>query len=262
MCTVAHRRGLATRVRRIYIHPHLITDLGIEESKEEWAGESPEVFPQSSRPITQQEAQDTLREVAQALGNDALRSLSAADLIAGLMAELPNLGHLSLHIGVLVCSMLGSAGLRTARVSQLPIKAIDICSGASQRQLDAGMLLPLDEYATDLWVACPSLETLNLHMCESLWSQPTPFPSLPQLSTLRLTYADLSRPELKEILSVSQRLRHLHYESVFHPYKRSKAVQIGDVVTLIECHRATLETVHLDGRKSVAFGVTLSSDQS
>jgi len=79
--------------------------------------------------------------------------------------------------------MLGSAGLSAARVSELPIKAIDICSGASQHQLDAGMLLPLDDYATDLWAACPSLETLNLHMCESLWSQPRRF--RPFLSLLR-----------------------------------------------------------------------------
>lgn len=31
MRTVAHRRDLAAHVRRIYIHPYLITDLSIEE---------------------------------------------------------------------------------------------------------------------------------------------------------------------------------------------------------------------------------------
>lgn len=218
MRTVAHRRDLASYVRRVYIHPYLKTDLGIEESKGEWAEHSSEVSPESSRPITQQEAQDTLREVAQALGNDALSSLSASDLLAGLIAELPNLEHLSLHIGLPVRLMLGSAGLcaaglRAARVSQLPIKAIDICSGASQSQVDAGMLLYLDEYATDLLAACPSLEILNLHMCESLWSRPTPFPSLPQLTTLRLTHTDLSNSDLKKILLACQKLHHFHYES-------------------------------------------------
>lgn len=92
MRTVAYRRDHASYVRRIYIHPHLMTDLGIEEPKE--------VSPLYSRPITRQEAQDTLREVAQALGNNDLRPLSAGDLLAGLIAELPNLEHLSLHIDV------------------------------------------------------------------------------------------------------------------------------------------------------------------
>jgi hypothetical protein len=256
MRTVAHRRDLASYVRRIYIHPHLMTDLGIEESKGEWAGHSREVSPQSSRPITRQEAQDILREVAQALGNDALSSLSASDLLAGLIAELPNLEHLSLHVGLPVRSMLGSAGLRAARVSQLPIKTIDICSGASQSQVDAGMLLHLDEYATDLWAACSSLETLNLHMCESLWSRSSPFPSLPQLTTLRLTYTDLRKSELKKILLACQRLHHFYYESArgsFYPDKRSKAMHIDDAVTLLEYHRATLETIHLDRRQKAAF---------
>lgn len=252
MRTVARRRDLAAHVRRIYIHPHLITDLGIGEPKKKWvAGVS-----QPPGPITRQEAQDTLQEVAQALGDDALRTLSADDVLAGLIAELPNLEHLSLHIELPVRSMLGSAGLRAARVSQLPIKTVDFCSGASESQVQAAMLLHLDEYANDLWAACPSLETLNLHMCESLWSRPTPFPPLPQLTTLRLTYTELGKSDLEKILSACQKLRHFHYESArgsFYPDKRAKAVQLGDMVTLLECQRATLESVHLDWRQKVVF---------
>lgn len=48
MRTVAHRRDLAAHVRRIYIHPHLITDLGIEEPKGDLvAGRAREVPPQT-----------------------------------------------------------------------------------------------------------------------------------------------------------------------------------------------------------------------
>lgn len=60
------------------------------------------------------------------------------------MAELPNLEHLSLQIGQHVRLMLGAAGLRAAGVSHLPIKVLDIYSGASESQVNSGMLLHLE----------------------------------------------------------------------------------------------------------------------
>jgi hypothetical protein len=71
-------------------------------------------------------------------------------------------------------------------------------------------------------------------MCESLWSRPTPFPPLSQLTTLRFTYTDLGKLDLKNILWACQKLRHTHYESVrgsHRPNVRGKGVQIGDAVT-------------------------------
>lgn len=122
------------------------------------------------------------------------------------------------------------------------------------------MLLPIDEYVSDLWEACPSLETLHLHVCTSLWNRLTPFPPLPKLTTMRPTYSCLSKSNLEHILSACQGLRHFYYESTTRghfinsePLTRDKAVDLGDAVELLERHRATLETLHLDRRRESIF---------
>ncbi|KAJ5369261.1 uncharacterized protein N7496_009021 [Penicillium cataractarum] len=240
---------------------YLLADLSIERpERAKWAAaRAREVPTPRPEPITWREAKDTLREIARALESDDLRTLSPSDLLAGLMAELPHLEHLSLQIGG-AGSMLGAKGLRAAEVSRLPLKTIDICYAASKYVVECAMLLPLDEYVSDLWEACPSLETLNLHMCTSLWNRLTPFPPLPKLTTLRLTHSCQSKSNLEHILSASQGLRHFYYESTTRghfipgdPLTHDKAVQLGDAVELLKRHRATLETLHLDRRRESIF---------
>lgn len=59
-----------------------------------------------------------------------------------------------------------------------------------------------------------SLETLNLHACGSTWNRHrVPFPSLPNLKTIRLTSRRIDEESLDALLSSCSCLRVFNYEA-------------------------------------------------
>lgn len=102
MRTVAQRRDLAALVKRVYIHPYLLESLPLEE--EDYHGSacmppSLSILPQPREYISEEEAQDTLQEIAPMSGIEEPERFSAGDLVTFLIAVLPNLEHCSLQVG-------------------------------------------------------------------------------------------------------------------------------------------------------------------
>ncbi|KAE8153223.1 hypothetical protein BDV25DRAFT_149886 [Aspergillus avenaceus] len=259
MRTVAHRRDLAALVKRIYIHPYLIQkfsgEKGIMEYDPMWHRDIFKVVRAEERKsIGEDEAQDTLRDVAHALGIQELQQLSVHDLVTVLIRELPNLDRCSFQIGPYHEEIVRRAGLCATGISGLSIRTIDISLRATSLSATHGNLFDLGRCANTLLNASTSLKTLNLHMCKGI-SRRTPFPSLPNLESLRLTYSRLSERELEGLLGSCNSLRRFHYEATYCPftgynssYDCSDHFQLSNAVGYLARHRATLESLHFDLR--------------
>ena len=260
MRTVAQRRDLAALVKRIYIHPYLLEYLGEEEEIQVFehlchTNMWKVIRPQPREYIGKDEARDALREVAHALGIEALQQLSADDLVTVLITELPNIEHCSLQVGPYRDEIVRSAGLYAAGISHLPLRTVDISVRASAQEAHYGGLFHLDQCASALLNVSTGLETLNLHMCRGV-SHQAPFPSLPNLKTLRLTFSRLDERDLEGLLSSCNGLRSFFYEATHCPfngynssYDCSDHFQLSNAVKYLSRHRATLESLHLDLRK-------------
>lgn len=256
MRTVARRRDLAALVKRIYVHPYLLESL-YEAEVVEANGVSYPIPPPLPECISEEEARDTLRPVALALGIEEPQQLSADDLVTLLIAELPNLQHCSLQLSPYPDEIVRPAGLRAAGISHLPLKTVDISLHAWANKVD---LFSLEQRARALFEVSPCLETLNLHMCSGIWHR-VPFPSLPDLKTLRLTFSRLSEEALKGLLYSCDGLRSFTYEATrrldhlldgcgyTNLSSGSDHFQLANAVKYLSRHRETLESLHLDLRR-------------
>jgi hypothetical protein len=227
--TILQRRDLALLVKRIYIHPYLL------------------------KPIGNEEAQDALEQAIYTLGIKSWQQLSGNDLVTILIAELPNLEHFSLQVDTFPSKSISSSGLRSAGVSRLPLRTIDISLHATPRQASRN-LFSLDFRARAIFELATGLETLNLHMCGSIWNR-TPIPSLPNLKTLRITYSRLGEKDIKRLLSSCTGLRTFVYTATDPPMDMYSPMvdgrdhfQLSNAVRYLSRHRATLKTLHLDLR--------------
>ncbi|KAL2809092.1 hypothetical protein BJX63DRAFT_406850 [Aspergillus granulosus] len=213
--------------------------------------------------FSESDIRDALHNVADALKIDGLRKLSVNDLVAVLISELPNLQHCSLQVGVDDDEVASRAGLRTAAISSLPIKTIDLslCSTACEARKSYGKVTIIQR-AFSLLSLARSLETLNLHRYNGVLSDDRdPIPPLPNLKNLRLTFSWLDKRTLQRLLSSCHSLRTFHYEATTNPerclinWHDSPLVRTGnihfslpDAVKHLSNHCKTLESVHLDLR--------------
>ncbi|KAA8651681.1 hypothetical protein EYZ11_009274 [Aspergillus tanneri] len=95
-----------------------------------------------------------------------------------------------------------------------------------------------------------SLETLNLHMCGGIWDQ-APFPSLPNLKNLRITYSRLSEKDLKAILSCCNGLCTFVYEAADPcsiPNSRDH-FHASSIIKYLSYYHETLKSLKLDLRR-------------
>lgn len=232
--TVARRRDLAAKVRRVYIHPDLLQSGDTKERK------------------------DALREAANALQIEDQEGLVSDDLLALLIALLPNLNHCSLQSRKTRVQAVCPSALRRARVLSLPLKTLDVVLHARCYERE---LLNLGWRAGALLEVATHLQTLNLHMCEGIWTE-SPFPSLPNLKVIRITRSKLTKKGLEGLLRSCNGLRSFTYETC-PPYISLDIIAPGadpidqftpwDAVRCLRWHRETLESLHLDLRKRGVF---------
>lgn len=257
MKTIARRRDLAALVKRIYIHPCLIKPFEEEEVFEScyYPG-----LPHSVSFIEYYREDDTvnvLLEIGGALRLD-LQQLSSKDLIAVLIAALPNLEHYSVQLTVARDQVVVTPkGLQTAGISCLPLNTIDACIRVAARDTHSdSRFLYISDHLGALLDVSMRLETLNLHMCRGLSPRGGTLPCLPNLKNIRLTYSRLDEPSLEGLLSCCKGLRSFSYEATSCPFSRyrdttecSDHFYLTDAVRLLTRHRETLESVHIDLRK-------------
>lgn len=274
--TVARRPDLAGFVKRIHILPQLLqaSDEALEKRRKEgqvrgllrpseieldWLDaiyETP--WPQLRESILEDEAFDTLREVAVALNIKRPGRLSTKHLITLLVAALPNLEYCSLFSGPNSDPMAVDSQMMVVRpkilsaagISQLPLRIINLSVlRTAERRFD------LSSNARDLLKVSPCLETLNLHKC--YWTRErAAFPSLPRLKNIRITSSRLNEKGLEKILDSSNSLRSFTYEAGFHygdfgedmRWDCSDHFELRNAARYLTRHCKTLESVHIDLR--------------
>ncbi|KAL3489525.1 hypothetical protein BJX62DRAFT_252619 [Aspergillus germanicus] len=192
MRTVARRPDLAALVKRIHIHS-----------------------PLERMRITDMVARDVLTEVAGAFQLKELGKLTLFDLIAALIIELPNLKRCTFQLQPDSWEIvaLDKAHVPAAGISPLLLTTIDVSLCATREEV---------EYAFGhffLLNVSTRLETLNLHMYYAISrAERDPFPSLPNLKTLRLTHSWLSALSLERFLSSCGSLQTFFYEATSKPH--------------------------------------------
>jgi hypothetical protein len=208
--------------------------------------------PKLRQSILEEEAHDTLHEVAVALRIKKPERLSAKDLITLLIAALPNLQHCSLFVGLdLNMSAVHSATLSVAGISQLPLRTINV---SVLRHDDKDF--ELDSIARALLEVSPCLEMLNLHRCNGTQQQAV-LPSLPSLKHIRIMCSRLNEQTLENLLNSCNSLCSFTYEarkSLFsslpeREWDCSDHFQLHNAARYLSRHRKTLESVHIDLRK-------------
>ncbi|RMJ23261.1 hypothetical protein PHISP_05869 [Aspergillus sp. HF37] len=285
--TVARRRDLAGFVRRIHILPHLLQASREALEKEErdhqkmlkertpneegllpphvdlsWLIDSEQPQPELRQSITEEEARNTLREVAVALRIKKPKRLSAKDLVTLVIVALPRLEHCSLFFGPDSCmTAIRSATLSAAGISQLPLRTINLSTlRTAERRFD------LDCSARALLEVCPCLETLNLHKCYGAREQ-TALLSLPNLKHIRSTCSRLTEQGLENMLNSCDSLCSFTYEAGAHLFNSesgglwdgSDHFQLRNAARYLSRHRKTLESVHIDLRHRGGDPATPSS---
>jgi hypothetical protein len=225
---VVQRRDLAILVKRIYIHPYLL------------------------KSISDEEARNALERAIYTLEIEPWQQWSGGELVTILIAKLPNLEHFSLQVNGFPFDNVCPLRLRTADVSILRLRTIDISKRATPRQSQYS-LFSLD---CGIFELATGLQTLNLHMCGGIWRR-APIPSLPNLKTLRITYSRLGETDLEDLLSSCSGLRTFFYEAT-SPRTEGQCSPIIDgrdhfklsnAVKYLSRHRTTLKSLHLDLRE-------------
>lgn len=165
MRTVESRRDLAACVKWIFVKVPLLMS------------------------ASEEEVEDALERAASGRRIEMRQHLSAGDLVAILLAQLPNLEHCSLQISSHPSvPIVGAPGLHAGGVSCLPLRTLNVSLHAAASVSEHGVLFSLDVQSRRIIELSTSLETLNLHMCSGTWSH-RPSPSLPNLKTLRITFS-------------------------------------------------------------------------
>ncbi|PLB46034.1 hypothetical protein P170DRAFT_467201 [Aspergillus steynii IBT 23096] len=259
MRTVAQRRDLAALVKRIFVHPYLLACFDERQTTIECAcsmfymcGNCTSNFfihePKPRQYIGEDEARAALQELARISGLEDLVSLSAANLLTVLIAQLPNLEHCSLQVVPYPDEIVRSAGLHATRTTRLPIKTLDLSLRASATDGWHSERFDIGRCTRALLDASPCLETLNLHMCRGI--SDTESLSLPNLKHLHLTFSRLSERSLQSLLSTCSGLQSFFYEASTHFNRLSCTYhfRLSSAIKHLARHRASLQSLHLDLR--------------
>ncbi|KAH7137222.1 hypothetical protein B0J13DRAFT_74729 [Dactylonectria estremocensis] len=166
------------------------------------------------------------------------------ELVAMLIAQLPNLEHLSIRN-----PFAYGGDFRPFLKESLP--ALNVSSLSSLKTLDISVFTPpILELATNL-------EVLNIQRC----SIPSPVPPMPNLKVVRITNRSLSEKHLQNLLSsCTGKLRVFVYEAFVDTLDPSKShrgsgdhFRLGGAVTYLYPHRHSLQSLHLDLRAEDVF---------
>ncbi|RSL63788.1 hypothetical protein CEP54_005044 [Fusarium duplospermum] len=259
MRTLRQRRDLARLVKVVYVHPRLLWAINVDRPRDV-LGEAAETLGIDLAEIWKSripcpEIDDWAEKLEPrerfltpvAYGPDYLpvgqschvrtrrtqRSWVAAELVAMLIAQLPNVEYLGLQR----CSRWTTEGVPASALAALNISSLPV------RRLDIG------PQPDDVLRLSPGLETLNLHA--------TGFrgqcPPLPNLKILRMTECWTMKKHLEDILhACTTGLKTFAYESrpptraCSAGRRRNMHFQPSDVVRLLSFHQMTLESLHLD----------------
>jgi hypothetical protein len=178
--TITARRDLAGLVKRVYVHVYLL------------------------RPVTEEEAQATLREASGAAANSYLAcfqgmrnsvNIAGLRLVGVMLALLPNLERLSLQTEGPSAYIPAGALPALANLSKAgplaKLETLDIC--------DRALPTSFDYHADGILEVASSLATLNIHYSGGP-AQKVGQGRLRNLRTLRFTHARLSAAELAALL--------------------------------------------------------------
>ncbi|KKP07865.1 hypothetical protein THAR02_00073 [Trichoderma harzianum] len=173
----------------------------------------------------------------------------AAELVSTVIAQLPNLDHLSLCVlpyGPGDCAP--PSALEVLGISSLRLKTVDIALDASD--IDMGFNLEIRLRGLLRW--SQQLTTINLHKCSATFGL-VPVLSLPRLSNIRMTETRIGEASLESLLTSSQDLRTFSYEAAYSDsWKESLNgryhFQSFHAINALGRHRETLEFLHLDLR--------------
>lgn len=161
-------------------------------------------------------------------GHERRQDWVDGEMLAMLLAQLPNLEHLITQDPDREMSPLPDGALPALNVSHLPLKILDV-------DIFPGPILEMTS----------GLETLNLRGVEFVG---TPVPSMPSLKVLRMTEVSMGDQDLRVLLSAcSGGLRTFvfdapKYEDGEHHFRLSAAVKH------LRKHRKTLECLNIDLR--------------
>ncbi|KAL6793339.1 hypothetical protein GGI42DRAFT_363940 [Trichoderma sp. SZMC 28013] len=275
MRTVAKRPDLARLVKRVYIHHFLTKNIDVDDAmhaldeavrgvghhlSHAWMlriqrgfGENPMWLSFLSSLL---ETEKVLKE-PQSRGNLKLREeltpkqrrWLAAELVSTVIAQLPNLDHLSLCVlpyGPGDCAP--PSALEVLGISSLHLKTVDISLDAS----DIDMGFDLDIRLRGLLRWSQQLTTINLHKCSGTFSR-APILSLPRLANIRMTESRIGESCLESLLNSSQDLRTFSYEAAYSDSWNESLngryhFQSFHAIDALGRHRKTLEILHLDLR--------------
>lgn len=178
-----------------------------------------------------------------------------AELIAMLIAQLPNLEYLSIQGD----SQFPSAGLPKSALPALGIQSLSL------KKLDLGL------HGDSIIQLAGALETLNIHQ----YRFASPFPCMPNLKTLRMTRTRLSTSELRGVLDAcTGGLEVFEYEAgaisddnggFYGSHILRSASDIfgpSDFIRSLEPHRLTLRVLHLDLTQQCRHGRKIHEDLS
>jgi hypothetical protein len=217
-----------------------------------WPTVSEQPQPELRQSILEEEARDTLREVAIALRIKKPEQLSAKDLITLLIAALPKLEHCSLFFGPSSYMItVHPETLSAAGILQLPLQTINLSVLHT-----AEIRFDFDCNARALLELSPCVEMLNLHKCYGTRQQAA-LPFLPSLKHIRITSSRLNEQGLENILNSCDSLCSFIYEAGVHfvnggsegRWDCSDHFQLYNTAKYLSRHRKTLESVHIDLRR-------------
>lgn len=275
MRTVAKRPELGRLVKRVYIHHFLTKNLDVGDAmhalgeaargmghdlSHAWMlriqrgfGENPmwlsflSSLLETEKLLKDPDLQGSLKSREELTPKQ--RRWLAAELVSTVIAQLPNLDHLSL------CVLPYSPGdcappsaLEVLGISSLRLKTVDIALDASD--IDMGLNLEIRLRGLLRW--SQQLTTINLHKCSATFSL-VPILSLPRLSNIRMTESRIGEASLESLLTSSQDLRTFSYEAAYSDsWKESLNgryhFQSFHAINALGRHRETLEFLHLDLR--------------
>lgn len=272
MRAVARRPDLARLVKRVYVHHYLFRDIDTDdviraideaargmgrELSHAWMlrihrgfGENP-MWLRFLASLLEKMREPSLQvgtKIREELTEKQRRWISA-ELVSMLIAQLPNLEHLSFRVlpwGSGDCAP--PSALEVLGISNLPIKTMDISLNTSD--IDMGFNLQIRALGLLYW--SQQLTTLNLHKCGGTFSR-VPILSLPCLTNIRMTESRIGEDSLQSLLTASPCLRWFSYEAAYSEAWENNLngryhFQSFHAIEALGRHRETLEFLHLDLR--------------
>lgn len=277
MRTMSRRRDLAARVQRVSIHPLLLEPfdkpkdttkpprlmrapsigearmalkrsaaaLGVDLAavwKPRWTEDQLRlVFPcedfLSAFLNPNSKNRRRLREALESSQKDQGHRVLAAEMVAMLIALLPNLEHLSLLEDGTHWPQLGfpNPAFKALGVSNLPLRVLD--TEIPRRMVP---------------VLATGLEELNIHHCQQFYG----CPKMPALKILRVSYVDINKDYLDTLMSCCTGSLHTFVYETLGPdgtidqnVNEHAKPQPKDIIEHLETgHIETLQTLHLDMR--------------